>query len=153
MKRILLTLLSIVALVSNIWAQKQWVDLGLPSGTLWASIPEEGYYTYNDAVEKFGINMPTKWQWQELYDCCDVEVDNKNGITKGTWFRGKNGNSLYISAQEIIDIGKKPHVAPFYWTFTTLFSDDIYAYFINGGVAEFSIMKKHRQLSIILVSK
>ena len=57
MKRILLILLSIVALVSNTWAQKQWVDLGLPSGTLWASIPEEGYYTYNDAVEKFGINM------------------------------------------------------------------------------------------------
>ena len=153
MKRTLLIVLCFTALMPNSWAQKQWVDLSLTSGTLWASEPEIGYYSYEEAKITFGVNVPTKWQWKELYESCNVEQDIEHGITKGTWFRAKNGNSIYIPAQEIVDVGKKPRVEPFYWTFTTLHSDDIYAFFMNGNTAEFSIMKKHRQLSVILVSK
>lgn len=32
-----------------------WVDLGLPSGNLWKRVNENGYFTYNDAVEKSKI--------------------------------------------------------------------------------------------------
>ena len=47
-----------------------WVDLGLPSGTLWKSKDEVGYYTYDDAVRRFGGNLPTKEQFEELLSAC-----------------------------------------------------------------------------------
>ena len=48
-----------------------WVDLGLPSGTLWKDRNEEGgLYTYNQAVAKFGNNLPTKEQFEELKNSC-----------------------------------------------------------------------------------
>ena len=38
-----------------------YVDLGLPSGTLWKDKNEEGgFYTYDQAVSKFGNKLPTK---------------------------------------------------------------------------------------------
>lgn len=33
-----------------------YVDLGLPSGTLWKNSNEFGYYNFNDAVNRFGNN-------------------------------------------------------------------------------------------------
>lgn len=30
---------------------KEYVDMGLPSGTLWASENEEGYFTFDEPVE------------------------------------------------------------------------------------------------------
>ena len=32
---------------------KEFVDLGLPSGTLWAEKNEEGYFTYDEAMKLF----------------------------------------------------------------------------------------------------
>lgn len=40
----------------------EYVDLGLPSGTMWKLFIEDGYYTFDRAVEKFGSNLPTKEQ-------------------------------------------------------------------------------------------
>ncbi len=47
-----------------------FVDLGLPSGTLWAEENEIGYYNYDTAVQKFGDKLPTKEQWEELNNMC-----------------------------------------------------------------------------------
>jgi len=52
-----------------------YVDLGLPSGTLWKSTNEggkneSGFYDYDEAVKKFGSYLPTKEQWMELSDLC-----------------------------------------------------------------------------------
>lgn len=47
-----------------------YVDLGLPSGTLWKSENEEGFYNNIDAVAKFGVNLPTKEQYEELNNYC-----------------------------------------------------------------------------------
>ena len=49
----------------------EYVDLGLPSGTLWKDKNEDGgFYTYEEAVAKFGNNLPTKEQLEELKDFC-----------------------------------------------------------------------------------
>ena len=151
MKRILILALYMCAILPILHAEKVWVDLGLPSGTLWASEPEESYYTYLESVEKFGVNMPTKWQWMELYECSAKEKVYDHGNLRGIWFKAKNGNALFLPAKEIIDTGTKPRTQPFYWTFTTL--DETYVHYLNGNVGEFSIMKKKWKLSVILVSK
>lgn len=50
---------------------KGWVDLGLPSGTLWKDANEPGgFYTYEQAVSKFGNRLPTKTQFEELNNEC-----------------------------------------------------------------------------------
>ena len=67
----------------------EYVDLGLPSGTLWKIENEDGFYTYEEAVAKFGNNLPTKEQLEELKDFCrwswtgngyDVEGPNDNSV-------------------------------------------------------------------------
>ena len=47
-----------------------WVDLGLPSGTLWKDANEGGDYTYDEAVSRFGNKLPTKQQLEELKNRC-----------------------------------------------------------------------------------
>lgn len=51
-----------------------WVDLGLPSGTLWKDKNETGgynnFFTYEQALNQFGNKLPTKEQLQELKDKC-----------------------------------------------------------------------------------
>jgi len=48
-----------------------YVDLGLPSGTLWKEENEAGgLYTYDQAVAKFGNALPTNAQLEELKTAC-----------------------------------------------------------------------------------
>ena len=71
-----------------------YVDLGLPSGTLWKDKDEDGgFYDYDQALAKFGSNLPTKEQFEELKNSC-----------KWTWngsgynVVGPNGNSIVLPA-------------------------------------------------------
>ena len=73
-----------------------YVDLGLPSGTLWKKANEYGYYFYNEAVSKYGNNLPTKKQWEELKDNC---VWTWNAMKKGYTVKGKSGNSIFLPAE------------------------------------------------------
>ncbi len=75
---------------------KEYVDMGLPSGTLWASENEEGYFTFDEAVEKFGNNLPARWQFCELIENCDCYFDtDKNAFVCESNF---NGNIVKFSA-------------------------------------------------------
>ena len=48
-----------------------YVDLGLPSGTLWKEQNEiDGFCTYEQAMALFGNDLPTKEQWEELILSC-----------------------------------------------------------------------------------
>ena len=48
-----------------------YVDLGLPSRTLWKTENEEGdFFTYEQAISLFRSNLPTKEQWEELKNSC-----------------------------------------------------------------------------------
>jgi hypothetical protein len=75
----------------NKGVDNEYIDLGLPSGTLWKSSNEDGYYTYDEAVEKFSDNIPTKEQWEELENKCSWEwKDNGYDVT------GPNGKSIFF---------------------------------------------------------
>ena len=50
---------------------QEYVDLGLPSGTLWKSKNENGFfYNHSSAVLDYGDNLPSKEQFKELADNC-----------------------------------------------------------------------------------
>ena len=77
-----------------------WIDLGLPSGTLWrccnegASTPEAygGYYSFGQVS-----SAPTKEQIQELVSYCKCERTTQNGV-KGEKFKGPNGGTIFLPA-------------------------------------------------------
>lgn len=71
-----------------------YVDLGLPSGTLWKDKNEEGgFYSYDQAVSKFGNKMPTKEQLEELENLCQWIW-----IGRGFEVVGPNGESIVLPA-------------------------------------------------------
>ena len=70
-----------------------YIDLGLPSGTLWADTNEEGYYNYETAVEKYGDNLPTREQFEELQTQCQWKWNGS-----GYDVTGPNGNTLVLAA-------------------------------------------------------
>ena len=87
------------------------IDLGLPSGRKWAdrnlgqSLIDDpvdyGFLMDFDSAQEFslpeGWHIPTKEDFQELYDNCDHEWIDDNGL-RGMKFISKNGNSIFFPA-------------------------------------------------------
>ena len=72
----------------------QYVDLGLPSGTLWKDRNEQGiFYSYQKAKEIFGNKLPTKEQLEELQNICKWTWED-NGYN----IEGPNGNKIFMPA-------------------------------------------------------
>lgn len=96
--------------------EREWVDLALPSGTLWAAQAEEGFYNYPDAFKSFGVHMPTKAQWVELLNSVEMEKYDKNHLA----LKGKNGNFILIPLNGwIFKNGKPQNVGNFYgWAYS-----------------------------------
>ena len=111
----------------------KYVDLGLPSGTLWYAQNEGddyAHYTYDEAVSKFGEKLPTKEQLEELKNQC-------TWTWTGSGYKvvGPNGNSIYLPAAGYRSCdGNVYRVGPYglYWSSTPLgfgdaFSLDFYS--------------------------
>lgn len=79
--------------VTMMMAQEtRYVDLGLPSGILWADQNEPGVYTFKETTEKYsGKEMPGMREFQELVDQCTWKW-NGNGYT----IIGANGDSIIL---------------------------------------------------------
>lgn len=75
--------------------KNRFIDLGLPSGKKWASRSEKGFYTFDEAVKKFGKNLPSKEDFEELVKYCKSAWDAKR---KGRVFTGPNGKSIFLPA-------------------------------------------------------
>ena len=79
----------------------EFVNLGLPSGKLWATEnaknenDDEAYFTFDGAVETFGKKLPSKEDWKELFDNCSYKWNRKR---KGYDVTGPNGNSIFLPA-------------------------------------------------------
>lgn len=70
-----------------------WIDLGLPSGTLWKDKNESSFYTYKQAITRYGDQLPTQSQIIELVQKCSW-VWNNTGYT----VTGPNGNYIFLPA-------------------------------------------------------
>jgi len=71
-------------------ATAPFIDLGLPSGTKWRIINEDGLMTYDEAIEKFEKQLPSYKQFKELYDKCKWHELKEGGYK----VIGPNGNHI-----------------------------------------------------------
>ena len=72
---------------------ESYVDLGLPSGTLWKAENEEGLMDFNTAKKKFKKRMPAISQWEELLKYCAWSWTGN-----GYEVVGPNGAMIFIPA-------------------------------------------------------
>ena len=73
---------------------KGYVDLGLPSGNLWKTTNEKGFYFYDEMWETFSSEqMPNQDDFLELFHNTKA-VWNGCGIK----YTGTNGNTLFLPA-------------------------------------------------------
>lgn len=120
-------------LSSSVGDSTGYTDLGLPSGTIWKNFNATGFYTYDEAVSKFGNRLPTKEQWEELKAECQWTWNGS-----GYKVTGPNGNSIVLPSSGIRYCdGSVKYVGSFgyYWSSTPGDSGDAwYLYFGSGGV-------------------
>ena len=124
----------------SLYANQGYVDLGLPSRTLWKTTNEGGndtYYTYDEAKNKFGSKLPSKEQWEELMNLCSWT--RVNGDYKVV---GPNDNFIMLNAtgyRFCSGIVYDDSSAGNYWSSTLGYTDD--------GAWYFSFTSGHRGLS------
>ncbi len=111
-----------------------YVDLGLPSGTLWKDQNEAGgFYSYDQAMAKFGSSLPTKEQLEELKNSCRWTW-NGNGYK----VEGPSGESIVLPAAGFRSCGGsvcRVGSVGNYWSSTPDGSESAwYLYFGSGGV-------------------
>ena len=120
----------------------EFVDLGLASGLLLATENvkdengNEAYFTFDEAVKKFGNSLPTKEQWQEVFENCSCKWDEKR---RGYVLTGPNGNCVFLPAagyrydSDVCNVGSRGY----YWS-STPYSSDVnvayYVYFYSGSI-------------------
>lgn len=105
-------------------SKTEFVDLGLPSGTLWATDYEKsdnGERLYVPYGKTAGLKLPTKEQWEELCSCCEHSTDSDDLTT----FVGPNGNILTFEATGWINasIIESEHIMNF-WMETDSYDND-----------------------------
>ena len=78
------------------------VNLGLPSGRLWAADNAPGHYTYEEALETFGNYLPKGSAIVELIEECTVSWNDEK---KGLDITGPSGNSIFLPAEGYVRPG------------------------------------------------
>lgn len=118
-----------------------YVDLGLPSGTLWKAENEDcGLITYDQAMNFYGNSLPTKEQFEELKNNC-LWTWTGNGYK----VKGKNGESIVLPAAgsrycdgSVYDVGSRGY----YWSSTPYGSE--YAWDLNFLSGEVRMGRNNR---------
>ncbi len=110
-----------------------YVDLGLPSGTLWKAENEPRFYVYDQAMAKFGNRLPTKNQWEELMNMC-IWTWTGNGYK----VKGKNGESITLPASGSSgpNGAERSGEIGMYWTVTTKDSKEAWSVVFMSGFKE-----------------
>ena len=135
----------------------EFIDLGLPSGRLWASENAEGYYTYDEAKEKFGELLPKPEAFKELWEECRWLWDVKN---KGMIVVGPNKNTIFLPASGyrglasggLLSVGSSGN----YWSYASysqayarglsFYSGGVYPLYFDGRASGFSVRLCKEQL-------
>lgn len=87
MKKLSFTFIILLALTAS---AQNFVDLGLPSGILWADANEPGVYTFDESAVAFkGNEIPGMYEFKELQESCTWRW-NGTGYT----VIGPNGDSI-----------------------------------------------------------
>lgn len=132
----------------------EYVDLGLPSGTLWAADYEQKngeilYLPYEDASN---FQLPTKEQWKELLELCKWEFAtvNNRDLNKCHCI-GPNGNIITFLAKGYVTVNSPRYTDEiFFWLYDS--NDEITdkdvayvqaQYYYYGNVKNITGLKKN----------
>lgn len=122
-----------------------WVDLGLPSGTLWKDANEPGgLYTYEQAVSKFGNKLPTRSQLEELKYKCTWRWNGS-----GYKVTGPNGESIVLPVGNSIrmDVG----FTGFYWSSSPGGSEEAWVLYFDSAMIAITSEERCDRHSVRLV--
>lgn len=128
-----------------------YVDLGLPSGTLWNIKNEEEYYTYDEAVNVFEGELPNNEQFRELQDKC-------KWLWTGNGYKvvGLNGNSIILPAAGCQNFKRHLDYSGThgrYWSSTSGNAENAWSlFFYQGRVGLYTYDRSYRH-SVRLVQK
>ena len=124
----------------------EYVNLGLKSGTKWASFNmddsgEIGRFAWDEpdnfVRESWGApwRMPTKEDWNELMADCFWSWDIQNGM-EGMLVKGPNGNSIFLPAEGYMVQGHLMSVGEYgaYWTADVIDSAPGYSWILFFGM-------------------
>ena len=104
-------------------SETEYVDLGLPSGTLWSADYEieDGYVVYLPHEKASQYSLPTESQWEELKESCRWEFEyNGECRLKGAKCVGPNGNFLEFECTGIKEIDSRSLIYDvFFWLVDT----------------------------------
>lgn len=130
----------------------EYIDLGLPSGTLWAAENEEGYYTFDEAVAKFGDNMPTKDDFEELVAHCWKRWDDER---KGLEFMGDNGAKIFLPASGFRNGSDVSNMQGngYYWSATPFGSLSAYGLYFDSEYAGLNYDCRYGGQSVRLIKR
>lgn len=126
----------------------EFIDLGLPSKTLWAN-ENKGFYLVDDAISKFGNNLPSEQDFQELFDNCKMTWDKEK---EGYTLTGPNGNTLFLPCTGIDNCGARTrrglkHIMGDYATSTSTDEKVTLVWFKSDQVKPFCISRNRKQLN------
>jgi uncharacterized protein (TIGR02145 family) len=128
--------------------QDAYVDLGLPSGTLWAkfnygAMPNNltgKYYTFEEALKqnellKGGYQVPEKEHFEELLnECTWKDVYDAKGDFYGYWIIGPNGNGIFLPITGYYNGTSLGHIdSGYYWSTRYYDSSDAYGLYFNSS--------------------
>lgn len=96
-----------------------YVDLGLPSGKLWARRNRRRHLPHPEALQRYGDVMPSIEDWRELSQYCTRKWCPARG---GYLLKGPNGKKMFLPANGFYDHTRKAIVhrdMGYYWSNTT----------------------------------
>jgi len=135
----------------KIVAGEQYVDLGLPSGTMWKSENEEGLLDYKTAWKKYKRRMPSIKQWEELKRYCEWTWTGN-----GYQVIGPNGASIFMPAAGYRNFsGQIGKVGVFgnYWSSTTKDSEEAWRFGFESDKFSMATHSRKYGRSVRLVYK
>ena len=87
-----------------------YVDLALPSGTLWATVPEynstneHGLFSFEFATALgYTGHIPSRFQWEEVLEYTEYSITTVDGVNGCKLVSKENGNELFIPIQGFVD--------------------------------------------------
>lgn len=128
-----------------------YVDLGLPSGTLWKAQNEEGLMAFDDAKKKYGRSIPSIKQWEELKKYCEWEWTGD-----GYNVTGPSGQGIFIPAAGYRNVsGQVGKVGTFgnYWSSTSKDSKEAWRFGFEPGKFSMAAHSRRYGRSVRLVQK
>ena len=127
-------------------AGHEYVDLGLPSGRLWAtqnygatSETQYGNYVYWKSTDLITANWGSDWgtpsssDYQELLSSCTWSWGSKGGVY-GYSVTGPNGSSIFFPAAgfKLMDYPQMVGSGIYYWTITPSYESG-FAFMLSGN--------------------